>query len=187
MKLETTLCPVCEAGQLSPARHELTIQHGGQTLTVRELEHAECDACGADPVLTTQIRRNQRRIADARRRADDMLIGEEIRVLRTFLGINQQQAAMLFGGGINAFSKYERGDVIQSVAMDRLLKAAVSVPGMYEFLQAEAGMAPTLVTSYSGSTWLDMKQESFTSRSVRGSKVNVVQLDWSPGEPAEAA
>lgn len=142
MKLETTLCPICEAGQLSPAQHDLNIQHAGQTLVVRKLEHAVCDACGADPVLTTQIRRNQCRIADAKRSTDKMLTSDEIRSLREQLGLTQQDAAELFGGGTNAFSKYERGDVIQSVAMDRLLRLAAAQPALLDQLRAFAPAIP---------------------------------------------
>ncbi len=77
---DTTICPICKEGHLSPATHELAIRHGDQNITVRELEHSVCDACGEEPVLTEQIRRNQRKIADAKRCADHLLSGDVITV-----------------------------------------------------------------------------------------------------------
>jgi len=110
-------------------------------LHVADLECYRCDACGADPVFTDQIRRNQLKIADTKRAHDGLLTGAQIRGVRERLGLTQSQASEVFGGGANAFSKYERGDVMQSVAMDRLLKVADFVPGVMDFLRIEAGIA----------------------------------------------
>jgi len=44
--------------------------------------------------------------------------------------LTQKDASSLFGGGANAFSKYERGDVIQSDAMDRLMRLVKQHPGL---------------------------------------------------------
>jgi HTH-type transcriptional regulator/antitoxin MqsA len=116
------ICPVCEAGTLSPITFRDTFQHGGREISVADLEGYECPQCGADPIFEDQIRRNHARIADAKRKADGLLTGSEIKALRERLGLTQKAAADLFGGGANAFSKYERGDVAQSVPMDRLLR-----------------------------------------------------------------
>lgn len=116
------ICPVCEAGTLSPITFRDTFQHGGREISVADLEGYECPHCGADPIFEDQIRRNHARIADAKRKADGLLTGSEIKGLRERLRLTQKDAADLFGGGANAFSKYERGDVAQSASMDRLLR-----------------------------------------------------------------
>jgi len=92
------------------------------------LEGYCCDTCGADPIFRDQIKRNHLKIADAKRVADGLLVGEEIRRIRMRLKLTQREAAEVFGGGANAFSKYERGDVVQSVAMDRLLRLIDRAP-----------------------------------------------------------
>lgn len=53
---------------------------------------------------------------------------------RRTLGLSQEEAARLFGGGRNAFSKYERGEVAQSVAMDRLIRLCLSHPELVKEL-----------------------------------------------------
>jgi len=117
-----TLCPVCDSGKLDTRTYSDTFKHNGQPLQVHGLEGCECAVCGADPILPDQIKRNQARIADAKRRADGMLSGLEIRQVREQLGLTQRQAAEIFGGGAKAFAKYERGEVVQSAAMDSLLR-----------------------------------------------------------------
>ena len=39
----------------------------------------------------------------------DGKIAAEIRTIRKRLGLKQAEAAAIFGGGVNAFSEYERG------------------------------------------------------------------------------
>jgi len=141
MTNRTQTCPVCEAGGLSVVRTSLDIDYAGRTLTVDGIEHSVCNSCGAEPVLPEQIRRNDLRIADAKRSADGLLRSDQIRELRTLLGLTQAEAAQVFGGGANAFSKYERGEVIQSAPMDRLMRVTAAFPWIIELLRAQAGLA----------------------------------------------
>jgi HTH-type transcriptional regulator/antitoxin MqsA len=41
------------------------------------------------------------------------------------LNLTKKEAAIMFCGGTNAFSKYERGEVIQSKAMGKLMRLAL--------------------------------------------------------------
>lgn len=141
MSYNTTKCPVCETGDLSTARTSLEIMHHGQHLNVDGIDHSVCDSCGAEPILPEQIRKNDLRIADAKRATDGLLCSDEIRNLRHYLGLSQLEAAQIFGGGTNAFSKYERGDVIQSLPMDRLMRVTLAFPWLVELLRAQAGLA----------------------------------------------
>jgi HTH-type transcriptional regulator/antitoxin MqsA len=135
MNTQPIVCPECEKGHLIATVYADDFQHNEKALHVDGLECYICERCGADPVFADQIRRNHRRIADAKRRVDGMLTGDGIRALRDRLGLTQQDAAALFGGGTNAFSKYERGDVIQSDSMDRLLKLMAARPALLDVLR----------------------------------------------------
>jgi len=129
MKKHSEACPDCETGELHLERYNEEFEYHGQTLTVEGLECLTCDHCGAEIIRPEQIRHGDKLFADARRRVDGLLTGTEIVRIRKNLGLTQRQAAELFGGGANAFSKYERGDVIQSVAMDRLIRMVNAHPG----------------------------------------------------------
>jgi len=78
-----------------------------------------------------------------------MLSGDQISRIRIALGLSQREAASLFGGGYNAFNKYESGEVLQSFAMDRLLRLA-SVIGP-EVISLLSSALPTPANSNHGS------------------------------------
>lgn len=134
-------CPMCDVGHLTPERYEDEFDYRGQKLQVADLECYVCNTCGADPVFEDQIRRNHRLVTDAKRRADSLLTGDEIKAMRDDLRLSQKDASELFGGGANAFSKYERGDVMQSVAMDRLIRLTWRSASNLHALRVLAGIS----------------------------------------------
>jgi HTH-type transcriptional regulator / antitoxin MqsA len=141
MSSNTETCPVCGEPGLKAVSFSDTFQHNDADLVVDGLEGYECVKCRSEPMIfTEQIRRNERRIREAKRRADGLLSGNEIREARELLGLSQQEAATIFGGGTNGFSKYERGETAQSVAMDRLLRLVMADPSKLDELRAMAGM-----------------------------------------------
>lgn len=142
MSKQLMICPVCEEGHLHEDHFAGDFKHGNQTVHVDALECYRCDICGAAPVLEDQIRRNHLKVADAKRRMDGLLSGDEIKATREFLHLSQSEAAELFGGGANAFSKYERGDVLQSKPMDRLLRLTARFPFLLNALREECGLEP---------------------------------------------
>jgi putative zinc finger/helix-turn-helix YgiT family protein len=139
MTKSAPICPVCEDSELVESSYRGSIRHADQNIEIDDLECWQCPQCGADPVFPDQARRNHRRYQDARRRADGLLDGAQIEQLRSRLGLTQHKAAELFGGGQNAFSKYERGEVIQSQAMDRLLRLADVSATNFELLKQWSG------------------------------------------------
>jgi len=139
MTHKKSICPVCEEGSLTKVAFAGDFKHNGRTIHVEDLECYHCDSCGADPVFEDQIRRNHLKVADAKRREDGLLTGAEIRATREKLKLTQSEAAELFGGGANAFSKYERGDVLQSQAMDRLIRLVVRHPVLLDELRGISG------------------------------------------------
>jgi len=135
------MCPVCGQAALKPLIYSDTFRHDERDLVVDGLEAYQCASCRSDPMFPEQIRRNERRIKEAKRLADGLMSGTQIREARELLGLSQQEAATIFGGGTNGFSKYERGETAQSVAMDRLLRLVMADPSRLDELRAMAGMA----------------------------------------------
>ncbi len=154
MKQEIS-CPVCGSKSLTAATHSHELMHAGQQVSVAELEHYDCATCGADPIFPEQIRRNEKRIADAKKQAQGLLTADEVLAIREGLGLSQAEAAQLFGGGANAFSKYERGEVLQSVPMDRLLRVAEAMPYVVTFLRQACGLAAKPAVPLQGALTLD--------------------------------
>jgi HTH-type transcriptional regulator / antitoxin MqsA len=140
MNTTTIECPFCEQGQLTPEVYVDEFQYNGSSVTVRGLERHRCNVCAAEPILKDQIKRNQIRITDAKRVKDGLLTSEEIRCVRELVAMSQAEAAQILGGGPNGFSKYERGEVAQSVAMDRLLRLIRDIPGAAQLTASYAGI-----------------------------------------------
>jgi HTH-type transcriptional regulator/antitoxin MqsA len=188
MSQKDLICPMCERETLTPVIYSETFQHHGAELLVSGLEGYECECCGADPIFDDQIRRNHARILDARRQADGLLTGEEIRLLRDRLGLTQKQASELFGGGANAFSKYERGEVVQSAAMDRLLRLVGRYPGlMADLRDGEQLQRQVQVTDHSEYVNGNLVRIAGISRgmNVHGDTATVVEFEhWKQARAA---
>jgi HTH-type transcriptional regulator/antitoxin MqsA len=59
-------CPICEEGSLSARTYADSFLHNGNQVVVPDLEGYCCDVCGATPIFTDQIRRNQAKVIAAR-------------------------------------------------------------------------------------------------------------------------
>ncbi|HIH5777413.1 TPA: type II toxin-antitoxin system MqsA family antitoxin [Citrobacter werkmanii] len=128
-----SLCPICGDEAL----------HEAKSCVLREFEgfkkevpfHASvCDSCGSETLTEKQAKFNKRQMTDFYREADGLLTGRQIKGIREALHLTQSQAAEIFGGGKNAFTKYENGDVTQSSALDKLIRTAYAVPAAFNFL-----------------------------------------------------
>lgn len=146
----TKHCPLCGLDALQQVLVDETMNYAGTTLLVRDVAISRCDACGGEVVLPDQVKVNSLRFADAKRIHDDLKTSREIRAWRTRLNLTQAQASTLLGGGVNAFSKYERGEVIQSRPMDLLMRVAEQFRDARGFLFERAGLA---VSSHDDDDW----------------------------------
>jgi len=134
-KSESPECPICDANKWVEASHTMELTHENESLTVENLAHSECEDCGYELVLPYQSRINDALIRDARRSSSGLLTGSEILRIRKSLKLTQQDTAELIGCAVNTFSKYERGVVTQSAAMDQLLRILDSLPEAIELLR----------------------------------------------------
>lgn len=131
-------CKACGSASVRECSARENLCYKGQDIAV-SVAFSMCDACGDEFLTTDQIRVNDRAVVAAKRKADGLLSPDDVRSVRQALCLNQEKAALLFGGGRNAFSKYERGEVAQSVAMDRLIRVCGAHPDLLDELYGYAG------------------------------------------------
>ncbi|MBA8870139.1 MULTISPECIES: type II toxin-antitoxin system MqsA family antitoxin [Pantoea] len=135
-----TLCPVCEQGILAPEQDQNPVTYKGIT-KVLPMRLSVCSCCGSETATTADLRENKRIANEFKKKVDGLLTGCELRHLRTEQWcISQDMASKIFGGGPKAFSKYESDDVVQSEAMDKLLRIAASVPEVLDVLKTMSGI-----------------------------------------------
>ena len=98
-----------------------TVKHAGMTAMVKGLSGWRCGACDEIEFDAESARRyaaaGDELVLRARERQS-----KEIRRIRRKLGLSQVAAARLTGGGHNAFSRYERGEVAPLPAVVNLFR-----------------------------------------------------------------
>ena len=134
-----TQCIMCNSDKIKSLTAVERVLYKGHELQV-PLEYSVCDGCGREFVPKSQILRGEAAVRDAKKKFDGLLSSEEIAQARARLSISQEQASRVFGGGKNAFSKYERGEVSQSVAMDKLIRVCLKHQNVFNELAYKAGI-----------------------------------------------
>ena len=115
------LCPICGEGHVTASVQMVEYEYKGHRAGLPS-HYQQCDTCTSDFAGMAESKLNKRIVMAFRKQVDGLLTGDEIAALRRQYNLTQAQAARLFGGGPVAFSKYENDDVVQSEAMDTLLR-----------------------------------------------------------------
>lgn len=136
---ERAVCAICAEGHVTPHVRELEIEYKG-TKAKLPVHYQLCDTCSSDYVGAAESKLNKRVVMAFRKQIDGLLTGEEITALRKQYKMTQGQAARLFGGGPVAFTKYENDDVMQSEAMDTLLRLVRRSQVAFKTLVEEKGL-----------------------------------------------
>ena len=161
-------CPMCRTPTpWEPRYSNETYRYKGQEFSLSDIEYSVCRECGFDLVLPHQTRRNEARVRDEHRRIDGLLTGRQIKAIRKRLGLTQAQAARLMGGGDNAFSKYERGEVTQSAAMNSVLLLLDVFPDVLKILERLKGPVSVRREHVLQATAVDVPEGRVTGRPIR--------------------
>jgi len=113
-------CPTCFQGTLEQQVKRTQFEYRGQTLEYDQ-EGAWCGACGEGIVTGKEAAASESILDDFIDRVDKEEAAELARI-RKKLGLSQKEAAMIAGGGHNAFSRYERGEVKPVAAVVNLFR-----------------------------------------------------------------
>lgn len=116
-------CPSCAVAELMRDTRDMPYAYKGESTIIAAVTGDFCPACG-DSVLD---------VAESTRASEAMLAFNKqvnaaivdpgfIASVRKKLALDQREAAEIFGGGVNAFSRYENGKTKPSLALVKLLK-----------------------------------------------------------------
>ena len=142
-------CPVCgraELRRLTRTEHfEYEADHEKIQVKAGDVPVEVCDACGE-----TFSGPDAWRIRDeAICRALGLLTPREIRALREQLGLTQAELARVTGIGEASISRWERGQLIQSRALDRYLRLLAANRENVKLLESVDGARNGLETGLS--------------------------------------
>jgi HTH-type transcriptional regulator/antitoxin MqsA len=131
-------CPVCGRGKLTRKTTRQTFHYKRKTLRYDQ-PGLWCDTCGEGILETADMDVTERRLYDFRASVDGYLTTAEVRRIRKKLGLTQRQAGEIFGGGHNAFSRYESGTTRPPKSTDALLRLLDKHPALlHELPQGKA-------------------------------------------------
>lgn len=116
-------CPCCGAAELIHDTRDLPYTYKGEATTIPAVTGEFCPAC-AEVVLNREHGdRYSDLLGQFQRQVNAAFVDPSyIAQVRKKLDLDQRQAAEIFGGGVNAFSRYENGKTKPSLALVKLLK-----------------------------------------------------------------
>ena len=136
-------CPICGGSKLERKEVTETFEYKSQSLEYPNYVVYGCEACGEEIVDSKCLKESGRKIRDFYRKVDGLLTSYEIKRIRKFkLGLTQDEASKLIGGGPKSFCKYENCEVIQSEAVDNLLRVLDVYPHTLEVMKNKHNHQP---------------------------------------------
>jgi HTH-type transcriptional regulator/antitoxin MqsA len=116
-------CPSCGAAELIHDTRDITYTYKGESTTIPAVMGEFCPACDESVTDMTETNRVMREMQAFNRQINAAIVDPVfIANVRKKLNLGQREAAEIFGGGINAFSRYENGKTKPPLALVKLLK-----------------------------------------------------------------
>ncbi|MGJ7509046.1 type II toxin-antitoxin system MqsA family antitoxin [Variovorax sp. GT1P44] len=116
-------CPSCEAADLTRATRDLPYTYKGESTLIASVTGDFCPACGESVLDAAESSRVSAAMLEFNKQVNASIVDPGfIANVRKKLALDQRQAGEIFGGGVNAFSRYENGKTKPPLALVKLLK-----------------------------------------------------------------
>ncbi len=114
--------PTCpETGQpMVRGVRSMTITYKGHSATF-DMPGWYCEASAESIHTGEDMKVSDHELNRLKAKVEGLLLPEDVRRIRKRLGLSQRVAGQLIGGGVNAFQKYESGEVLVSHAVTSAL------------------------------------------------------------------
>ncbi len=116
-------CPVCGVAELVHDTRDLPYTYKGENTTIPAVTADFCPACDESITDMAETERVMREMLAFNKQVNTAIVDPAFIVnVRKKLNLGQREAAEIFGGGINAFSRYENGKTKPPLALVKLFK-----------------------------------------------------------------
>ncbi|MCW8209386.1 type II toxin-antitoxin system MqsA family antitoxin [Verminephrobacter aporrectodeae subsp. tuberculatae] len=116
-------CPCCGAAELIPDTRDIQYIYKGEATVIPKVTGEFCPACGEVILNREHGDRYSDLLGQFQRQVNSAYVDPAyIAKVRKKLDLDQRQAAEIFGGGINAFSRYKNGKTKPPLSLVKLLK-----------------------------------------------------------------
>lgn len=126
-------CPTCGSA-METSSSPLTEQYRGEAITIKGLVYDRCPSCGEVCMSLDAADAQAREMARIYAARHTLLGPEDIKSLRTGMGLTQKQFERLLGVSSPTVCRWERGSVQQSPVANNLMRILRDVPGAADYL-----------------------------------------------------
>ncbi len=115
-------CPTCAIEMIHDTR-DITYVYKGESALISSVTGDFCPACDESILDAAESRRAMEFMQGFNKQVNASIVDPGfITKVRKKLALDQREAAEIFGGGVNAFSRYENGKTRPPLALVKLLK-----------------------------------------------------------------
>lgn len=130
-------CPVCGAADLIHDTRDLPYTYKGEMTHIAAVQGDFCPACAESVLDAPESDRVMREMRAFQKQVNAAIVDPEfIASVRKKLDLDQREAAEIFGGGVNAFSRYENGKTKPPLALVQLFKVLERHPDLLSEIRA---------------------------------------------------
>lgn len=116
-------CPVCGLAELMHDTRDLPYVYKDESTILPQVTGDFCPACGESILDAAESRRTMSLMLEFNQQVNGSIVDLGfITGVRKKLALDQRQAAEIFGGGVNAFSRYENGRTKPPLALVQLFR-----------------------------------------------------------------
>ncbi|STQ73402.1 type II TA system antitoxin MqsA family protein [Hafnia alvei] len=126
-------CPECGSKNTIKDYRDIPFTYKGQSTVVKAVGADWCLDCGEGVIFKDESLRIDSILTEFNKQVNASIIDPEYVVaMRKKLNLSQSEAGEIFGGGVNAFSRYETGKALPQVSTIKLLKLLDKYPELLE-------------------------------------------------------
>lgn len=130
-------CPACGDAELMRDTRDVPFTYKGEATIIPAVTGDFCPACAESVLDMVEARRFGQHVGAFIKQVNASIVDPAfIASVRKKLALDQQEAAEIFGGGINAFSRYENGKTRPPLALVKLLKLLDQHPDLLDEVRA---------------------------------------------------
>jgi len=116
-------CPACGVAELVRDTRDISYMYKGESTIISLVTGDFCPACGEAVLEKSQSERISSLMLKFNKQVNASIVDPAfIATVRKKLALDRREAGEIFGGGVNAFSRYENGKTKPPLALVKLLK-----------------------------------------------------------------
>ena len=130
-------CPNCGMAELASDTRDMPYVYKGEATMFAQIAGDYCSACGEGVFDAATSRALSADMKAFGKQVNAAIVDPTfISTVRKKLDLDQREAAEIFGGGVNAFSRYENGKTKPPLALVKLIKVLDRHPDLLAEVRA---------------------------------------------------